>query len=92
MVRAGAPATAWQIVARALPALLATSPAPRGLPDLLALGAQAVTAAGPAGPITGLAQLAGRGGSTRLVTEARRLLRLLPVEEPQSSNGSNRFA
>ena len=75
--RAGAGATVWQVIDAALPALLPA--APRGLPDLLALGAQVAThrGAGDPGPCPELAAVAGRGGTSRLVTEARRLQRVL---------------
>ncbi|GAB3137564.1 DUF6493 family protein [Micromonospora sonneratiae] len=75
--RAGAGAAVWQVISAALPMLLPA--APRGLPDLLALGAQVVPTLGVGefAGISALAEVAGRSGSSRLVTEARRLHRLL---------------
>ncbi|MEV6300306.1 DUF6493 family protein [Actinoplanes sp. NPDC051861] len=88
--QAGASAAVWEVVAAALPSVLpvergrrmaggVTSPAgpavsPRGLPDLLELAARVAGAVGARGEIAGLAEVAGRGGSTRVVREARRLL------------------
>lgn len=77
--RAGASAALWDLLSVALPGLLAT--APHGLADLLELSTQvvrAVPAAGTAGPeIPGLAEVAGRSGSTRLIKEAKRLRTVL---------------
>ncbi|GAB3838791.1 DUF6493 family protein [Dactylosporangium cerinum] len=50
---------------------------PRGLPDLLTLASAAAAASGSRGEVPGLAELAARTGSTRLVVEARRLHRTL---------------
>ncbi len=50
---------------------------PRGLPDLLTVAATAAAASGSRGEVPGLADLASRGSSTRLVVEARRLHRTL---------------
>ncbi|MBO4207705.1 DUF6493 family protein [Micromonospora echinofusca] len=81
---AGAPLTVWRLLAAALPAILAataTTPAvaaaPRGLPDLLTLATETATATGVRIEVPGLAELAGRGGTSRLVSEARRLHRTL---------------
>ncbi|MFK3984043.1 DUF6493 family protein [Micromonospora sp. NPDC050397] len=87
--RAGARASVWATIEAALPAVLAA--APRGGPDLLALGARTATAdssatrseagsevAGErAALLEALAEVSARGGSGRLVTEARRLDRVL---------------
>ncbi|MFI6763251.1 DUF6493 family protein [Micromonospora sp. NPDC050417] len=77
--RAGATTTVWTVIETALPVVLAS--APRGTPDLLALGARTaneVAEKGDPGPLRAeLAQIAARGGSGRLVTEARRLDRVL---------------
>lgn len=77
--RAGAADAVWQVAAGALPALLAATPPPPGTPDLLALAAQAAAASGkgPGSTVPGLAEVAARAGSSRLVTEARRLGRVL---------------
>ncbi|MFG1780174.1 hypothetical protein ACGFIG_27545 [Micromonospora sp. NPDC049048] len=74
---AGAPLTVWQLTAAALPALLAAPQPPRGLPDLLSLAAETATTTGIRIDVPGLADVARRGGSSRLVTEARRLHRAL---------------
>jgi hypothetical protein len=74
--RAGAQAAAWEVVAGMLPALLGGPthrPSARGLPDLLALGAQLAADLARRGTIPELAATAARGGSSRVVTEARRL-------------------
>ncbi|MER7416079.1 DUF6493 family protein [Micromonospora peucetia] len=74
---AGAPLTAWRLLAAALPAVLAASPAPRGTPDLLTLAAETAGATGVRIEVPGLADVAARRGSVRLVTEARRLATVL---------------
>lgn len=50
---------------------------PRGLPDLLTVASTAAAASGSRGDVPGLAELAARSGSTRLVVEARRLHKIL---------------
>ncbi|MFJ8580059.1 DUF6493 family protein [Micromonospora sp. NPDC093277] len=74
---AGAPLTVWRLLAAALPALLAAPGPVRGLPDLLTLASETATATGVRIEVPGLADVAERGGSGRLVTEARRLHRAL---------------
>ena len=74
---AGAPLTVWRLLAAALPALLAAPGPVRGLPDLLTLASETATATGVRIEVPGLADVAARGGSGRLVTEARRLHRAL---------------
>ncbi|MFV2020886.1 hypothetical protein [Micromonospora sp. LOL_023] len=81
---AGAPLTVWRILAAALPPLLTCRPTPRGLPDLLALAARNAVVTGVRIEVPGLADVAARGGSSRLVTEARRLVAALN----SSSGGS----
>ncbi|SCG37978.1 DUF6493 family protein [Micromonospora rifamycinica] len=76
---AGAPLTVWRLLAAALPTLLTADKPPRGLPDLLTLAAETATRTGVRIEVPGLADVAGRGGTTRLVTEARRLHRALIV-------------
>ncbi|MEV6810821.1 DUF6493 family protein [Micromonospora sp. NPDC051296] len=71
---AGAPLTVWRLLAAALPTALT---APRGVPDLLTLATETATATGVRIEVPGLAEVAGRSGSSRLVTEARRLHRAL---------------
>ncbi|MGC4812279.1 DUF6493 family protein [Micromonospora sp. DT228] len=70
---AGAPLSIWRLLAAALPLLLASPKAPRGTPDLLSLAAETAGATGARIDVPGLAEVAARGGSSRLVTEARRL-------------------
>ncbi|WP_344611344.1 hypothetical protein, partial [Dactylosporangium salmoneum] len=67
--------------------LLAEPAAPRGTPGLLTLAAE--TAAAAPGPvrIAGLAEVAARRGSTRLVTEARRLA-AMPCVGVESADAS----
>ncbi len=57
--------------------LLAAAPPPRGLPDLLTLAAETATVTGVRIEVPGLSDVAGRVGSSRLVTEARRLHKAL---------------
>lgn len=82
----GANATIWGILRHTLTALLAdlgtdgTSTGPRGLGDLLAVAAECAERSGARGELPHLAQTAARGGSSRLVTQARRLRSAL-VEE-----------
>ncbi|SCL72535.1 DUF6493 family protein [Micromonospora peucetia] len=70
---AGAPLTVWRLTAAALPAILATPTPPRGLPDLLSLAAETASTTGTRIEVPGLDELAARGGTSRLGTEARRL-------------------
>jgi hypothetical protein len=73
--RAGASAAVWDVAAAALPLLLPKGP--RGLPDLLELSSQVARAVGARAEIPELARLAGRGGGSRLVKEAKRLQTVL---------------
>ncbi|MEU4622706.1 hypothetical protein AB0G04_22395 [Actinoplanes sp. NPDC023801] len=73
--RAGVTGHVWELLGTALPHLLPV--APRGLPDMLALAAEVAHAAGARGEIPGLTEVANRRGSSRLITEARRLHDLL---------------
>jgi hypothetical protein len=76
-VAVGAPTPAWEIAAAALPALLAAPSPARGTPDLLQLAAKVAPSAGNPPIPAGVADIAARGGSSRLVNEARRLQRVL---------------
>ncbi|MFD7090396.1 DUF6493 family protein [Streptomyces sp. NPDC059896] len=77
----GAHATVWSVLGAALPGLLATGTARPGpgpvLGEILAVAAECAERCGAAGETAGLAELAGRGGSSRLVAEAARLLATL---------------
>jgi hypothetical protein len=79
VARSGAPGQVWAILATAIPGMLppAVERPPRGLPDLVALGAEPASAIGGGQAIQALTAIAGRGGSSRLVAESRRLQRLL---------------
>ncbi|WP_369256401.1 DUF6493 family protein [Streptomyces sp. R35] len=76
----GAYATVWSVLRDALPILLADlatdassgTPA-RGLGDLLAVAADCAERSGARGDLSHLAQAAERRGSSKLVTQARRL-------------------
>ncbi|WP_438317030.1 DUF6493 family protein [Streptomyces sp. HUAS TT3] len=69
----GAYATIWAVLTGALPALLADGGV-RGAGEVLAVAAECVEACGAAGPEpAGLAETAGRRGSSQLVAQARRL-------------------
>ncbi|MFG2005423.1 DUF6493 family protein [Spirillospora sp. NPDC048911] len=80
--RAGAHADVWTILATALPRLLPVrgERAAAGLPDLLALATRTAEAVGARDDLAGLADVAARGGSSRLVREAARLHRTLTKE------------
>jgi len=79
VARAGAPAEVWAIAAAAIPGLVppAVPRPPRGVPDLLALAAEVAGAVGGGQPIPELTTITGRGGSSHLVTQSRRLQQLL---------------
>ncbi|MFC4911708.1 DUF6493 family protein [Actinomadura gamaensis] len=77
---AGAHAEVWEAAREALPPLLAasaTAPAPPGLGDLVQIAARCAEALGVRADLPGLADTAARGGTSRLVREARRLQRTL---------------
>ncbi len=68
---AGAYATVWSVLAETLPALL---PSVRGAGEVLAVAAECAERCGATGPVPAeVAAVASRTGSSRLVTEARRL-------------------
>ncbi|WP_432172282.1 DUF7824 domain-containing protein [Streptomyces sp. Tue6028] len=76
----GAYATVWSVLRDALPILLADlatdgtgGSTTRGLGDLLAVAADCAERSGARGDLAHLARAAGRRGSSRLVTQARRL-------------------
>ncbi|MFC4051864.1 DUF6493 family protein [Actinomadura syzygii] len=76
---AGAETGVWTVLAAALPDVL---PAPgeraaSGVPDLLALATRTAESTGARGAIAEVAEVAGRGGSSRLVKESARLHRTL---------------
>jgi hypothetical protein len=79
VARSGAAAEVWSIVAAAIPGMLppAVGRPPRGLPDLMTLGAEVAGAVGGCRAIPELAAVTARGGLSRLVAESRRLERLL---------------
>jgi hypothetical protein len=73
-LRAGAAAEVWAAARVLVPAALGAS---AGGPDLLALATAAASAVGARESMPELDAVAGRGGRTRLVTEAARLARTL---------------
>lgn len=77
--RAGAYADILTVIADALPVILPApgEKAPNGLPDLIALASEAAETTGARVEIKGLADVAARGGSSRLVREAVRLQHIL---------------
>jgi hypothetical protein len=77
LAEAGPAAPTLAILEAALPAILASPKPPAGTPDLLALASRLATTLGVRRSIAGLAELAARSGTSRLVTEARRLQRVL---------------
>jgi hypothetical protein len=74
--RAGASAAVFAVGRAMLPALLSRPEIRPGTPDLLALTA-AADATGARGRVPEVEEVATRGGGSRLVTEARRLVRAL---------------
>jgi hypothetical protein len=75
LTSAGAHAEVWAVLAEALPALLPRpGERPRaGLGELLAVAARAATLTGARGEVAGLAGMAARKGSSRVLYEARHL-------------------
>ncbi|MFH9982355.1 DUF6493 family protein [Streptomyces sp. NPDC017179] len=82
----GAYATVWGLLGHALPPLLSDLAADkpdgpvRGLGDLLAVAAECAERSGARGDLPHLARAADRGGSSRLVAQARRLRGALAPE------------
>ncbi|MFJ3248896.1 DUF6493 family protein [Streptomyces sp. NPDC086782] len=82
----GAYATVWGLLGHALPPLLSDLAADkpdgpvRGLGDLLAVAAECAERSGAQGDLPHLARAADRGGSSRLVAQARRLRGALAPE------------
>lgn len=76
---AGAHTDVWTTLAAALPHALpaAGERAPAGVPDLLALATRLAESTGARGAIPAVADVAARGGSSRLVKESARLHRTL---------------
>jgi hypothetical protein len=78
MHRAGASWAVWELLVAALPPLLTGTA--RTVPDLLELASQVSVALGLRGDLVpGLAEVAARSGSTRIVKEAKRLRSILTV-------------
>ena len=73
----GATAATWAIASTVLAAVLVLPKPPPATPDLLALASRVVVDCPDAGLLPELATVAARTGTSRLVTEARRLHRLL---------------
>lgn len=85
----GANATIWGLLRHTLPVLLADlatggpdgqAAKVRGLGELLAVAAECAERSGARGELPHLARLADRRGSSRLVTQARRLHGALALE------------
>jgi hypothetical protein len=74
---AGTELILWPMVRAALAAALAKDPAPAGVPDLLAFGSGIASTLGLKERIESLARTAQRTGSSKMLTEARRLHELL---------------
>jgi hypothetical protein len=79
---AGHPAAVWDTAYTALPALLHMPHPPGATGDLLQLAGRVAAQTGARGSIAGLDATATRDGSSRLVTEARRLQRTLADGTP----------
>ncbi|MFF3751948.1 DUF6493 family protein [Streptomyces sp. NPDC002018] len=73
----GAYATVWSVLGAALPGLLASGATRSGFGELLSVAAECVERCGARGTIPGLAESAGRGGGSRVVAQAARLLAAL---------------
>ncbi|GGZ55552.1 hypothetical protein GCM10010387_57080 [Streptomyces inusitatus] len=74
----GAYGTVWAVLAGALPPLLRVEPLPRALGEILAVASECAERCAPdGGPLPGLAELAGRGGSSQSAAQAARLLKVL---------------
>ncbi|MEE1787402.1 DUF6493 family protein [Streptomyces sp. SP17BM10] len=69
----GAYGTVWSVLGAALPVLLAGDQGVRGLGDLVALAADCARRTGARGPIAEVTAAATKGGSGRVVKEARAL-------------------
>ncbi|MER7751712.1 DUF6493 family protein [Kitasatospora sp. NPDC097643] len=69
----GAYGTVWSALGPALPALLGAGTPGRGLGDLLALAADCARRTHARGPVAEVTEVAARGGSGRVVKEARAL-------------------
>ncbi|MGW1172626.1 DUF7824 domain-containing protein [Kitasatospora sp. NPDC002543] len=70
----GARATVWSVLGPALPGLLGTAdPSTRGLGDLIALATDCARRTAARGPVAEVTAAAERGGSGRVVKEARAL-------------------
>ncbi|MFI0407548.1 DUF6493 family protein [Actinomadura sp. 3N508] len=86
---AGAHAEVWTVLAAALPHAL-PGPGERaraGVPDLLALATRLAELTGARGTIPAVAEVASRGGSSRLVKESARLHRTVLQPHPPPFNG-----
>jgi hypothetical protein len=75
--RTGAYRTVWEVLAAALPMLLAEGADHRGLGEVLALGAECAETCGAGGVIPEVDRIAAATGSTQLVKQARRLRTVL---------------
>ncbi|MEV7184916.1 DUF6493 family protein [Kitasatospora sp. NPDC093102] len=67
----GARGTVWSVVGPALPGLLGADLSTRGLGDLIALATDCARRTGACGPVAEVTAAAERGGSGRVVKEAR---------------------
>ncbi|MGW5162186.1 DUF7825 domain-containing protein, partial [Nonomuraea wenchangensis] len=87
LTAAGAHAEVWAVLAEALPALLPRpGERPRaGLGELLAVAARAAALTGARGEVAGLAGMAARKGSSRVLYEARHLHETLTAPETTPS-------
>ncbi len=85
LVRAGAQATVWPLVAAVLPQILppAVGQPPRRTGDLIALGVEVAQVVRPSGvTLPCLDELAARRGSSQLIVQARRLRDALAAARP----------
>ncbi|MFD3534922.1 DUF6493 family protein [Streptomyces sp. NPDC058664] len=73
----GAYGTVWAVLSAMLPDPLTAAKPVRGLGEVLAVAADCVERCGAGGVPAGLGELAARGGSTQLATQAKRLLNAL---------------
>jgi hypothetical protein len=87
LARSGAATHVWDTIAAALPPMLSREldRPPQRLADLLALAVELVEQVRPATAIPELTAIAARRGSSRIVTEAKRLVAALPASLPVTS-------
>lgn len=85
-LRAGASTAVWDLARTLIPAVLDAESPGAGAADLLMVASSAASAARATGELPPVRSLASRGGRSRLVTEAARLIRTL--DDNRAGHGS----